>query len=157
MVNTCVFFGLVAMAAALHSADAAYCQPDECLVIDSYCRVLHREPDSEELQQYTSFLNDGNNVKEVLRDLVHSDEYAEILLPKTDRTEIIDVLYETILGREPFQEGSETYMARLEDSHDYREIADSLLDSLEYHERFGTSQIPVGGKGRLRNTSWQQQ
>ena len=140
-----ILFGL---AKTLVSVDANLtCKPDECLVIDAYCRVLHREPDEEGLLHYIEFLDDGNTVKEILQVLVGSDEFEELFVTDKDEEDVVGSLYDTIFGRSPDEEGAERYKTLLENGDkDYREISTDFFDSNEYDENFGTSKIPVGGR-----------
>jgi hypothetical protein len=115
-------------------------------VRQAFCRVLERPAEEAAVLSLAAMLADGTTEREVMRGLVFSEEHLQqfVGLPNTEAS--IQKLYDHIFSRPIDGDGMDHYMAKWQ-AGGLETVAEAMLDSDEYIERFGDYKIP--GEGRL--------
>ncbi len=110
-------------------------------VSDVYRRLLGRRPDPEGRRSYLGMLRGGGSRGDVLLSIVRSDEYVERAVAQLDlRSDVPDEVfltsvYQSVLRRDPDQEGLRHYRRLLREGADRGGVVRTLLDSDEHINR----------------------
>lgn len=131
-----VFFtsSLTANSAGPSSAEAA--------VDAAYRQVLKRPADAAGLQQYAPSLRARSlSIRDIVRDLVRSDEWAAKFVDDRPVEETVLALYDCLLARAPDVDGWNQLLA-WEPRDDWQPVIDSMIDGEEYGARFGSAVVP---------------
>lgn len=113
-----------------------------------YRQVLKREADATGLRDHVRSLLDGTRtVQDLVRDLLHSQEWKAKFIDDHTVPEILLALYNSALARAPDRAGWNDFMAR--GPRDWATAIDQFVNSSEYTERFGDDTAP-GKECRFR-------
>jgi SAM-dependent methyltransferase len=110
-------------------------------VAGAFHRLLGRRPDPEGMRFYLGMLRAGGSRSEVLLSIVRSDEYLERALAQVDvRPDVpdevfVDSVYQSVLRRDPDEEGLRYYRRLLREGADRGDVARTLLRSDEHINR----------------------
>lgn len=119
------------------SADAT-----EASVRATYRQVLKRSADAAGLDHYLKQLHSGSIcVRDIVRDLMHSDEWEARFIAGRAVEETVLALYDCVLARAPDTEGWNQLTA-WEPRNTWASVIDSMIDGVEYTERFGDDLVP---------------
>lgn len=116
-------------------------------VIESlYQGILGRQADKDGLLAYTDALRSGTPLAHIISQMLTSEEYTRHLHSLTQSSnlafssaDIVNALYDGILGRKADARGLEAYTEALERGTPLSHIMSSLLSSEEYKSRLSTS------------------
>ena len=113
------------------------------LAADIYSNILSRKPTEEELSEKAEALTSGKyTMSDFLCDLVFSDEYYR---KNTTDKEYITMIYKTLLGRDPDDEGMNGWTAEMMNGRSRRRILSDFVNSEEFNSRVSEYGIPKGG------------
>ena len=103
------------------------------LAADIYSNILSRKPTEEELSEKAEALTSGKyTMSDFLCDLVFSDEYYR---KNTTDKEYITMIYKTLLGRDPDEEGMNGWTAEMMNGRSRRRILSDFVNSEEFNSR----------------------
>ena len=120
----------------------------EEIVRAAYRQVLKREVEAAGLHVYASVLTSGAiSVGDLVRQLLHSDEWKGRFIEGRSRPQIVAALYDCALARAPDRAAWNQFVAGGA-STDWEAAMDQLVTSQEYGDRFGTDSVP---SDRLRH------
>lgn len=108
----------------------------------AYRQVLKREVEPVGLQIYAQVLTSGAiSVRDLVRQLLHSDEWKGRFIEGRSRPEIVAALYDCALARAPDRAAWDQFVSGGA-SNDWGAAMDQLVASPEYTDRFGTDSVP---------------
>jgi hypothetical protein len=114
----------------------------EEIVRAAYRQVLKREVEAAGLHVYASVLTSGAiSVGDLVRQLLHSDEWKGRFIEGRSRPQIVAALYDCALARAPDRAAWNQFVAGGA-STDWEAAMDQLVNSPEYRDRFGTDKVP---------------
>jgi hypothetical protein len=114
----------------------------QSLIVAVYRQVLKRRPDAVGLQHYTRELLTGSVcVREIVRDLMHSEEWAARFIDGRTVEETALALYDCVLARAP-DVGGWNELTTWEPRNGWGPVFDSMIDGTEYSARFGADVVP---------------
>lgn len=126
-------------AAALESSGP---QSSEAIIDAVYQQILKRPADPIGLQQYAPQLLAGLiSPREIVRDLMHSAEWAARFIDDRLIEETVLALYDCVLARAPDVDGWNQLIA-WEPRDGWAPVIDSMIDGSEYTERFTGHLVP---------------
>ena len=108
---------------------------------DVYCRALKRQPGEGGLEYYAIYLLNRGNVRNMMRDLVSSEEFQR----KAIDAEIVEILFDVLLAREPNAAGLEYWREEV-GNRGYMYMVTETLASDEYMRKFGDFKVPGDGR-----------
>lgn len=107
-----------------------------------YRQVLKRSADASGLENYVSAIADGSKVvKEIVRELIHSDEWAQRFIHGRTVEETVLAIYDCVLSRAP-DLGAWRQLTAWEPRAGWQPVIDEMIDGSEYAERFGDHIVP---------------
>lgn len=107
-----------------------------------YQQVLERDPDPQGMIWYGSQLwHNEMSVKEAVKEIGLSPEYAERFIYNRPADEAITLCYQHFLAREPDPTGLAGYQ-QVAQVHGFQPIITGLLESEEYRQKFGMDRVP---------------
>jgi hypothetical protein len=114
-------------------------------VEEFYCRVLHRQPESDEaIAGWRGYLN-SHTVKDLVRLGILSAEFkTRFVNGKSDET-LARILFDVLLAREGGGVGLHAWAKHI-GIHGWDSAVNSILASGEYNTRFGDDAVPGGGR-----------
>ena len=114
-------------------------------VTDAHCRVLNREANIGDLMVYSKRLSEGASVKDIVADLAHSEEFMDELLAEENVDDVVWILFDSLLAREPNKWETRKWKGTIEvDGH--RAAIVQMIASKEYERKSGNDFVP--GRGR---------
>jgi hypothetical protein len=114
-------------------------------VRQAFSRVLERPVDEPSLRAYAAHLAGGMTERQLVRELVLSEEHLHYFIKILNPFEGVHKLYDHILARPSDPHGLEYCLSKLQ-SFGAEAGAESLLQSDEYTERFGDYKVPGDGR-----------
>ena len=111
------------------------------LVQAAYKGVLVREADAGGLSAYSKNFICNNSLVDLLKELSFSDEHWERSL-ENRANELVHVIYQGLLGREPEAEALENYATKLAETHDLQPLLAAISGSEEYWKQQLAKQAP---------------
>jgi hypothetical protein len=113
-----------------------------------YCRVLERPVDEAALIDHGNALKGNKSVKDLIYDLVTSDEHKNKFYDDDNLTNSVIKLYDHLLAREPDNAGLRLTRQKMrEPNGGYESAVRGLIDSKEYNDNFGNDKVPGNGRG----------
>jgi hypothetical protein len=118
-----------------------------------YRQVLKREADATGLRDHVRSLLDGTRtVQDLVRDLLHSQEWKAKFIYDHSLSEILLAFYGCALARAPDTAGWNDFMA-WGARDDWSAAIDQFVNSSEYTERFGNDTVPGKSCRYVRTSS----
>lgn len=117
------------------------------LVRQSYCRVLGRPADASGLAGWADWLLGHHTVRELVKELVLSDEYRHSVVDPIadDERAVVAKLYDHLLARDPDADGLNAWEVVVR-NEGYERAAEGLIASVEYSNHFGEFKVPGNGR-----------
>jgi len=115
------------------------------LVHQAYCRVLERPVDESGLIDYGNALKGDKTVKQLIYELVTSQEHKDKFYDDDNLKNSVIKLYEHLLARDPDSSGLQSWRRVLRDQG-YEAVVRGLIDSKEYNDKFGNDKVPGNGR-----------
>lgn len=135
-------------AARHHNEEGGARLSAEEIVRAAYRQVLKREVEAVGLEIYATVLTSGTiNVDDLIKQLLHSDEWKGRFIEGRSRPQIVAALYDCALARAPDRAAWNQFMAGGANA-DWGAAIEQLVNSPEYRDRFGTDAVP---SDRLRH------
>jgi hypothetical protein len=107
-----------------------------------YRQVLKREADATGFRDHVRSLLDGTRtVQDLVRDLLHSQEWKSKFIDDHNVPEILLALYSCALARAPDRAGWKDFLA-FGAHDDWSSVMDAFVKGSEYTERFGNDTVP---------------
>jgi len=139
MSRVALFIGALTLVPSLAAAQPP-CTTDARLVVDEiYRHVLERAPDAGSAA-WVDRLNSGTTVREVVRGIAKSPEHIQRFGTEA-RESVVRTMYRHLLNREPDPQGQRDGVNTVA-RRGVPVVIDSLIDSPEYQQKFGDSQVP---------------
>jgi hypothetical protein len=155
-------------AAAVLALMPAYASAQQCtsdpqpVVNEIYTQILER-PTRNDADVWLTHLRNGSTVREVVRLIAHSDEYAQLIgrsgSSLTDRQRAAARVHESLIGRAPNNSTLRTH-ADLIRNGDLKSVVDQIISSPDYDRANGDWRVP-GSQMRFcetdnsrNNTGW---
>jgi hypothetical protein len=115
------------------------------LVEQFYCRVLHRDVESQaSIDTWVTYLR-SNTVKDLVRVGILSDEVLAQFVTSKSFEEQAATLYDVLLNRPGDTGGLETWKTEIQ-LNGWTNAVDAFLGSAEYMNSFGTNSVPGAGR-----------
>ena len=126
--NVCTNYGLTkGSVAVVENRDKNY--NATAYVMRCYRNILGRSADTEGLNQWTGKLLDGFGGAEIVKDLIFSAEFEN---NNYSDGEVVDILYQAMLGRSADASGKEDWVNRLQQGVSYRYLINGFSGSEEF-------------------------
>ena len=139
MLRVAVFVGALILVPSFAAAQRP-CTTDARLVVDEiYRHVLERAPDAGSAASVDR-LNSGTTVREVVRAIAKSPEHIQRFGTEA-RESVIRTMYRHLLNREPDPQGLRDNVNAAA-GRGLSVVIDAFIDSPEYQQKFGDSQVP---------------
>jgi hypothetical protein len=107
-----------------------------------YLGILNREPDPSGLNQTITALTRGQ-LQSRISQMVQSVEFRTQVARKPAR-EILTQFYQGLLGRDPDESGTGTFLPRIE-RRQYAEVVGDIVNSPEFRDKLGAATGGTGG------------
>ncbi len=118
------------------------------LVGQAYCRVLERPVDHSGLFAWGTKLRDNSiTAKQLVLNLVMSDEHKDRFYDDDSMGKTIDYLYDHLLDRKPDPKGRRDWVKVL-GKEGYEVVVKGLINSEEYNNKWGQHTIPGNGRNQ---------
>lgn len=127
---------------------AASAYPKEqakALLRQAYCRVLERPVDDDGLIEFGKALQGGKTVKQLILDLVNSQEHQNKFYDDDKLGDSVAKLFDHLLAR-PADDGGLKAWKRVMREQGYEAVVDGLINSKEYNDKFGDHKVPGDGR-----------
>jgi hypothetical protein len=95
---------------------------------------LQRSPDQKDLDSFKSVVEETGDISSLLREIASSDEYWYRLLDVRAQ-ELVGLLFQGLLGRNPEPEALTHYADRLRQAHDLAALLSEIADSREQWQK----------------------
>jgi hypothetical protein len=126
-------------------ASAQQCTSEPQAVVDEIYRQLLERPTRNDADVWVTHLRNGSTVREVVRLIAHSDEYAEVIgragTTLTDRQRTAARVHESLVGRTPSNSTLRSH-ADLIRNGDLKSVVDQVVSSPEYNQVNGDWRVP---------------
>lgn len=108
-----------------------------------YKNCLLRDPDVNGLETWCQRLKSGYTGTQTAKGFIFSKEYMNIA---TSNSAFVEMLYKTILGREPDKNGLASWTSKLEKGSSRENVTNGFLFSNEFKGQCSTAGIQLGAK-----------
>jgi hypothetical protein len=117
----------------------------KALLRQAYCRVLERPVDDDGLIEYGKALRGDLTVRQLIYNLVTSEEHKNRFYDDDNLKDSVGKLYEHLLAR-PADDGGLKSWRRVMREDGYEAVVRGLMDSQEYVRQFGNDKVPGNGR-----------
>jgi len=144
-------------------ASAQQCTSEPQAVVDEIYRQILERPTRNDADVWVTHLRNGSTVRDVVRLIAHSDEYAQLIGRSgntlTDRQRTAARVHESLVGRSPSNSTLRSHAELIRDG-DLKSVVDQIVSSPEYNQVNGDWRVP-GSQVRFcetdnsrNNTGW---